>query len=94
MQPTPIAVKFSADNFAVELSDGRTLCVPYSVSAKLMAVTREQREQVRLSPSGLHWDQIDEDLGIAGLLRECDEQLVRRRLQSVPRAVKVDPDDL
>jgi len=28
----------------------------------------EQRDQVVISPSGLHWDGLDDDISIAGLL--------------------------
>lgn len=91
MQPIPIAVNFHADIFTVELSNGRVLSVPYAVSPKLLAATFAQREAVRLSRTGLHWDQLDEDLGIKGLLRDA---FLRERLQSVERAVKVDIDDL
>jgi hypothetical protein len=94
MQPTPTAVKFFDDSFTVELSDGRALSVPYTVSPKLLSATLEQREAVRLSRSGLHWDQLDEDFGINGLPRDHSERLILARLKSVPRAVKVDPDDL
>ncbi|NPT58113.1 DUF2442 domain-containing protein [Paraburkholderia elongata] len=70
MTPRPVAVKFFDDSFCVELSDGRALSVPYSVSPMLFSTTPEQRANVRLTPSGLHWDQLDEDLGVAGLLRD------------------------
>ncbi len=38
----------------------------------------EQREQVRLSPRGLHWDALDEDISIAGLLAGHGDQTVHR----------------
>lgn len=94
MLPAPLAVNFYTDTFTVELSDGRTLCVPYSVSPKLMSATPAQREAVRLGRSGLHWDQLDEDLGVAGLLRAYAERVVLARLPSVEHAVKIDLDDL
>ncbi|MDP1690595.1 MAG: DUF2442 domain-containing protein [Burkholderiaceae bacterium] len=28
----------------------------------------EQRTKVEISPMGLHWDELDEDLSVAGLL--------------------------
>lgn len=33
-----------------------------------MAATPEQRQQVRISRLGLHWDELDEDVSVAGLL--------------------------
>lgn len=70
MLPHPTAVNLPGDSFTVDLSNGRAVDVPYSVSPKLSAATPEQRAAVRLSPSRLHWDQIDEHLRIAGLLRD------------------------
>lgn len=61
---------FSEHAFTVELSDGRESHVPLETSAKLVAASPEQRARVRLTRSGLHWDEMDEDLEIAGLLRD------------------------
>jgi hypothetical protein len=63
------SIYFLADSFTVELSDSRTLCVPYTVSPKSLTATPEQREAERIGASGFHWDLLDEDLGIKGLLR-------------------------
>jgi hypothetical protein len=89
-----IAVKFAKDTFVVELSDGRALAIPHTVSAKLMSATPQQREVVRLTPSGLHRDRLDVHLGIRGLLRAYEERVILSRLPSVRNAIKVDLDDL
>jgi hypothetical protein len=52
----------------VELSDGRTISVPLAWFPRLLHSTAEQRERVRISSRGLHWEALDEDLSIAGLL--------------------------
>ena len=52
----------------VELTDGRTLGVPLAWFPRLLNATPAQRETVELSRIGLHWDEIDEDISIAGLL--------------------------
>ena len=52
----------------VELSDGRTIGVPLAWFPCLLRATPEQREQVRLSNRGLHWDALDEDISVTGLL--------------------------
>jgi hypothetical protein len=62
------SVRFDADSMWVELSDGRTVGVPLAWFPRLLRATPEQREQVRLSGRGLHWDALDEDVSIAGLL--------------------------
>lgn len=62
-------VRFDADSMWVSLSDGRTIGVPLVWFPRLARATPEELAQVRISPRGLHWDALDEDLSIAGLLR-------------------------
>jgi hypothetical protein len=66
--PEPTAVRFDDDSFWVDLEDGRTIGVPLAWFPRLLHATLEQRQQVELSRSGLHWIEIDEDISIAGLL--------------------------
>jgi hypothetical protein len=66
--PEPTAVRFDRDSFWVDLDDGRTLGIPLAWFPRLLHATEQQREQVELSRSGLHWEEIDEDISIAGLL--------------------------
>lgn len=61
-------VRFDEQTMLVELSDGRTLGVPIAWFPRLLHATPAEREQVTLSPLGLHWEILDEDLSIAGLL--------------------------
>ncbi len=62
------AVKFDHDSMWVELSDGRTLGVPYAWFPRLLSATRKQREAVEIGHFGLHWEAIDEDISIEGLI--------------------------
>lgn len=66
--PEPLAVRFEEEKFWVNLKDGRTIGVPFTWFSRLLNATPEQREDYFLSPSGLHWDEIDEDISIKGLL--------------------------
>jgi hypothetical protein len=54
----------------VELSDGRTLGVPLAWFPRLLHATPTQRNDYRISVTGngLHWEAIDEDISIEGLL--------------------------
>jgi len=61
-------VHFNDDTMWVELTDGRTLGVPLAWFPRLLRATSSEREQVELSRVGLHWEAIDEDISIAGLL--------------------------
>ena len=52
-----------------ELSqDGRTIAVPLAWFPRLLDATPVQRTQFELSSAGLHWDGLDEDISVAGLL--------------------------
>ena len=53
---------------SVALSDGRTIGVPLAWFPRLLDATPEQLENYELSPCGLHWEELDEDISVAGLL--------------------------
>lgn len=67
-------VRFDEDSMWVDLSDGRTLGVPLAWFPRLLRSSAEQREQVRISSRGLHWEALDEDVSIAGLLAGLGDQ--------------------
>ena len=67
-------VRFDPDCMWVELSDGRTIGVPLAWFPRLLRGTAKQRKQVRISGRGLHWDALDEDISIAGLLAGLGDQ--------------------
>lgn len=62
------SVRFDDDSMWVELTDGRTLGIPLAWFPRLLRASPAQRHQVEISRVGLHWDEIDEDISIAGLL--------------------------
>ena len=62
------AVRFDDDQMWVELSDGRTLGIPLAWYPRLLHGSPELRAKCSISPSGLHWDELDEDISIAGLI--------------------------
>ena len=64
----PISVRFDDHSMWVELDDGRTLGVPLAWFPRLLHGAPVERDAVTLSPSGLHWVTLDEDVSIAGLL--------------------------
>lgn len=66
--PRPLGVDFDDDQMWVRLEDGRTLGVPLAWFPRLLHGTPEDRRKVLLSPSGLHWEELDEDISVAGLL--------------------------
>ena len=62
------SVRFDDASLWVELSDGRTLGVPYASFPRLLNATPEQRQRVEIGRMGLHWEELDEDISVAGLL--------------------------
>lgn len=61
---------FDNDTMWVEFIDGRRLGVPYLYFPRLADATPEQRENYIISGGGigLHWEDIDEDISVEGLL--------------------------
>jgi len=62
------AVRFDEHTMWVDLSDGRTLGVPLAWFPRLLSATSEARARVEISRIGLHWEDLDEDISIGGLL--------------------------
>ncbi len=65
----PRSVEFTASELVVTLVDGRKITTPLKWYPRLEAATPTQRANFELMPMGIHWPEIDEDLGIAGMLR-------------------------
>jgi len=64
------AVRFDDDSMWVDLSDGRTVGVPLAWFPRLLHATPAQRAHCRIGVSGrgLHWEELDEDISVPGLL--------------------------
>lgn len=52
----------------IKLSSGRTVSFPVSANARLSRGTAAQLNRIEISPYGLHWPELDEDLSTAGIL--------------------------
>ena len=68
--PMITAVRVSDDTLSVDLEDGRTLAVPLSWYPRLTHATPEERQNFRIAGAGygIHWPELDEDIGIEGML--------------------------
>lgn len=77
--PEPLAVRFDEYSFWVDLDDGRTLGVPLAWFPRLLHGSPEARLKVELSRMGLHWEELDEDISIAGLLAGRGDQTRSRK---------------
>ena len=65
-----IGVRFDEKMLHVQLSDGREISAPLNWFPKLRTATSEQPSNWKLIGNGvgIHWDDLDEDLSVAGLL--------------------------
>ena len=61
-------VKFDDDSMWVALSDGRTIGVPLAWFPRLMSAFKQELEKCEIGEYGLHWDALDEDISVEGLL--------------------------
>jgi hypothetical protein len=68
--PVAETVKVTEDTLTVELSDGRSLSVPLAWFPRLVHATPTERKGWRLigKGHGIHWDKLDEDINVEGLL--------------------------
>lgn len=63
-------VRFDEEMLHVQLSDGRTISAPIEWFPRLRDATEAQRADWRYIGNGvgIHWEQLDEDISVAGLL--------------------------
>jgi len=71
-------VSFDETTMWIALDDGRSLGVPLAWFPRLLAATPEQRSAVEISSMGLHWDELDEDISIEGLIAGRSDQTINR----------------
>jgi hypothetical protein len=79
--PEPLAVRFDADSFWIDLDDGRTIGVPLAWFPRLLHASAKQRQKFSLSRAGIHWEELDEDISVAGFLAGQGD-LTRARAQA------------
>ena len=65
----PRAVEFTADDLVVTLADGRKIATPLDWYPRLKRASSQQRANFEMMPMGIHWPDLDEDLGIVGMLK-------------------------
>lgn len=68
--PKAIHIAVTDDTLSVDLDDGRTIAVPIGWYPRLAAGTATERVNFSISGAGLgvHWPDLDEDIGVEGLL--------------------------
>ena len=68
------SVRFQDDSMWVDLSDGRVISVPLAWFPRLLRASPAQREKVEISLKGLHWNELNEDIAVGGLLAGIGDQ--------------------
>jgi Protein of unknown function (DUF2442) len=65
-----IHVKIDDDTLSVDLEDGRTISVPIGWYPRLTHGSPTERANFQISSAGygIHWPDLDEDIGVEGLL--------------------------
>jgi len=68
--PNAIDVTVTNDTLSVELSDGRSISVPLAWYPRLVHADPVERAKWRFigQGEGIHWEAVDEDLSVEGLL--------------------------
>ena len=63
-------VRVTEDTLSVDLSDGRSISVPLAWFPRLVHASAEERARWRLigPGDGIHWEDLDEDISVEGLL--------------------------
>jgi hypothetical protein len=65
----PVSVAFTEDELLVTLADGRRIATPLAWYPRLKNASTSARHHFELMPMGIHWPELDEDLGVAGMLK-------------------------
>lgn len=68
--PRITGVTVTDDTLSVDLEDGRTVSVPIGWYPRLAHGSASERANVQIAGAGfgLHWPDLDEDIGIEGIL--------------------------
>ena len=76
------SVHFDDAMLWVNLTDGRQLGIPLAFFPRLLQASPEQRNRFTISGGGLglHWDELDEDISVPGLLRGTGDLTTAREL--------------
>lgn len=70
IEPLAVGITVTEDDLVVELSDGRQILVPLSWYPRLFYATDTERQNWQLLGDGyaIEWPDLDEHIGIEGLL--------------------------
>ncbi len=82
MNTSATELGFDSSMMWVSLTDGRKLGVPLAFFPRLLGATTEQLQRYEFSGggTGIHWDELDEDISVQGLLMGLGDQTQPNRM--------------
>lgn len=82
MNTSALELHFDSNMMWVDLADGRKLGVPLAFFPRLLEATDEQRQRYEFSGSGtgIHWDELNEDISVQGLLMGVGDRTRMNRM--------------
>ena len=78
------SVVYSKGHVLVSFESGLEIRFPVAKSPRLATASEAEFRKIEISPFGLHWPDLDEDLSFAGLLRGDYGQQTQARPNRVP----------
>ena len=66
----PVAATHANGEIVVHMQSGLKFSFPCARYPRLASASHDALSNMELSPMGLHWPELDEDLSIRGLLRD------------------------
>ncbi len=73
------SVGFGDTKMYIELTTNRVLAVPYTYTERLSNATKKELQEYRLIANGIgiHFDKIDEDISVEGIIRDFGSESKR-----------------
>jgi hypothetical protein len=82
---TAITAAYADGEIVVSMGSGREIRFPVADNPRLACGTTAQLGRIEISPFGLHWPDLDEDLSFRGLLEGNHGQRTKRGESCVVR---------
>jgi len=64
----PVAARHDAGKIRITMESGLEIAFPIKGNPRLEGKPHERLDRIEVSPFGLHWPDLDEDLSIRGIL--------------------------
>ena len=64
----PRSASYSDGQVRIAMESGETIAFPIAGNPRLESASDTELNEIDVSPFGLHWPQLDEDLSIRGIL--------------------------